>query len=58
MFDTLKTLKVLVQGTLKNRDGVTALEYAIIAGVAAVSLLAGFQALYSSVDGKLSGLTF
>ncbi len=41
-----------------DRRAVTALEYALIAGVIVATILAGFSSLAGHLSSKLSGITF
>lgn len=52
----LANLVTLVKGTLQQRKGVTALEYAVIAGVAATVLVAAFTAFYGDLQTALQGV--
>ncbi|WP_372624361.1 Flp family type IVb pilin [Falsiroseomonas sp.] len=52
----LATLTRLVKDTLRRRDGVTALEYAVIAGVAATVLVAAFTAFYTDLQTALQAV--
>jgi Flp pilus assembly pilin Flp len=49
------TLKMLVAGAIKSRRGVTALEYAVIAGVVGIGLVAAFTTFYADVSTALQG---
>ena len=52
MTDCIQMLKLL-----KDREGVTAVEYAIIAGVICVTLGAGFGAFANKLNNYLANLT-
>lgn len=52
MLEAFKTLKVLAS----DRKGVTAVEYAVIAGVICLSLAAAFTALTVKLNGFFNGL--
>ena len=41
-----------------DRRGVTALEYALIAGVIVATIIVGFQSFATHLSGALSGITF
>lgn len=55
MFETIKTCWNLLQA---DKRGVTAVEYAVIAGIVVVTFGAGFTALGGTLSAFLSGIKF
>jgi Flp pilus assembly pilin Flp len=55
MFETMKTYWMILRA---DKRGVTAVEYAVIAGIVVVTFGAGFTALGTTLKTFLSGITF
>jgi len=46
-----------IKNFLKDEDGASAVEYAILVGLVAVAIAAGVQLLGTAVDGKIDAAT-